>query len=256
MTVNNLPQRPIQHVIAEQGISILRNALPSQWILREISPDYGLDCEIEIVSIDGSVTGALIKAQVKATADSKMVSQIRTETIRYWLMLPIPVILIRVFNKTSKVIWLNVRWYLNEINQLESIYSTRQKSITFNFEHANILPQSIQELENLGTDHQKSVLINQEELESQAGAQFVALCLLVIGFNGEPETWLQYLRKYGSDEQIVDDYPFVVWLKHKIKEDPNFITHIKEEIIPGEYTPEREKENRKRFKEFFAQHPI
>lgn len=256
MENKHLPQRPAQHVIGEEGVSILRKSLPPQWILREISPDYGLDCEIEIIGRNGSMTGALIKAQVKATAGSEMSASIRTETVRYWLMMPIPVILIRVFINTSKILWLDVRFYLEEFNKLDSFYNTNIRSITFNFKYAHLLSQSLNQLENLGIEHQENAVMSPEEMLSQNNGHFVGVCLLVYLFNGEPENFLQYLRKYGSDEQIIDDFPFVVWLKKIIKEDHDVVNRIKEKIIPGGWNSEKEEESRKRFEELQLTKPL
>lgn len=40
-------QRPEQHLIDQDGISLLRSKLPRHWLLREYRPDYGLDFTIE-----------------------------------------------------------------------------------------------------------------------------------------------------------------------------------------------------------------
>ncbi len=41
-------KRPEQHLIDQDGISLLRSKLPRHWIFREYRPDYGLDFAIEV----------------------------------------------------------------------------------------------------------------------------------------------------------------------------------------------------------------
>src|SRR4051812_7317295 len=41
-------QRSEQHLIDAAGHDLLRSRLPSQWLLREYRPDYGLDYTLEI----------------------------------------------------------------------------------------------------------------------------------------------------------------------------------------------------------------
>ena len=49
-------KRPEQHLIDQDGISLLRSKLPRHWLLREYRPDYGLDFTIEtFTASDGQV---------------------------------------------------------------------------------------------------------------------------------------------------------------------------------------------------------
>lgn len=41
-------RRAPQHMIDEQGIALLRRLMPSNWVLREYRPDYGLDFAVEV----------------------------------------------------------------------------------------------------------------------------------------------------------------------------------------------------------------
>lgn len=59
-------KRPEQHVIDEEGSTLLRSLLPSNWILRDVSKDYGIDFELEIVD-NKIVSGNRILIQLKST---------------------------------------------------------------------------------------------------------------------------------------------------------------------------------------------
>ena len=156
-----MPQRPLTHITGDQAVLALRNALPRAWIFREPTSDYGIDGEIEIVTTTGSVTGALIKVQVKGTASSVSASKlgisVAVDSVRYWLALPVPVIIVRVTENPDSVLWLDVRQYLVEKGRLEAIYSTKQQSILFNFSNANTLPANEEKLEEIALTHQSDV---------------------------------------------------------------------------------------------------
>ncbi len=60
-----LPKRPYAHVLGEMGERFVIAHLPSEWITRQISYDYGLDLNVEKVE-NGRVTGKNFSVQVKA----------------------------------------------------------------------------------------------------------------------------------------------------------------------------------------------
>jgi hypothetical protein len=103
----DLPKRPISHVIGDQAVLVLRNSLPKEWIYREVNNDYGIDGEIEVVKADGTVTGALCKVQVKGTNSHvkllKYGISVSTDTVRYWLALPLPTIIFRIIDNHKEV---------------------------------------------------------------------------------------------------------------------------------------------------------
>lgn len=41
-------KRTISHLIDHEGITILRNLLPKEWVHREYKPDYGIDFDVEV----------------------------------------------------------------------------------------------------------------------------------------------------------------------------------------------------------------
>ena len=41
------------------------------------------------------------------------------------------------------------------------------------------------------------------------------------------DAWERYLRDAGSVQQLLDDFPFVVWLKKQLEEDPDLVNRIR-----------------------------
>ena len=165
--ISKLPKRPASHIIGERAVSALKDFLPSEWIIRNVSEDYGIDCEIEIVDEQLSVTGAIIKVQVKGTLKSLKSIQIRLATVKYWLAIPIPVILVQFVESEKKVLWLDVREYLLNTEQLKTIDITKRKSITFKFDNYELLKDTADELKELALSHQFGVEQWRSNLESQ-----------------------------------------------------------------------------------------
>lgn len=105
------PKRTRQHVIDDMAVRIVQEKLPEHWIFRTQGKDYGIDAEIEPVNIDGTVTGRIVKAQIKGHESMTFAhgiykeSGIRLETANYWLSFSLPLILFSVDVKGKKVYW-------------------------------------------------------------------------------------------------------------------------------------------------------
>ena len=55
---------------------------------------------------------------------------------------------------------------------------------------------------------------------------WVGFHVLVKVLDGNPDKWLEWLRKKGSDEQIASDFTFVFWLKEESSKDHTFLQRI------------------------------
>lgn len=225
-----LPKRPMSHIIGDQAVLALRNSLPKEWICRELNSDYGIDCEIEVVNSDGTVTGALCKVQVKGTnSDIELLKygiSISTNTVRYWLALPLPTIIVRVIDNSKQVLWINVRKYLLEAELLDTLYSTRKKTIYFNFKNAYDFQQTIKELEELITEHQIAVSNFRTDTEDRMKADFCGFSILVHLFENDPDKMIKWIRENGSYDQLINDLPFAIWVKRQSEEDPDLLNRI------------------------------
>lgn len=107
----DLPKRIDKHVTGEQAVAAVKLALPSDWICREQTSDYGIDLEIEIVS-GGQLTGQCFKAQVKGhqtidwnKGDAGFTQGIKASTKNYWSLLDSPVVLLLADTTTNGVFW-------------------------------------------------------------------------------------------------------------------------------------------------------
>lgn len=72
---NKGKKRPIQHIIGESGVDILKKLLPSEWVIREYAPDYGIDLDVELfeeMNDGGFITkGEHVLFQVKGVEEIK-----------------------------------------------------------------------------------------------------------------------------------------------------------------------------------------
>ena len=146
-----LPKRIDQHVKESDSWKILHNHIPPEWIIREVTErDYGVDCYIELVNTDKEITGDLLSGQLKGTeridwhvndhgTKEATFSGIKTETIHYWMNLPVPVFLF-VADLTERTLYFAPvkqqvrRQYTNYLNQ---------KSISFSLSHdCNFTPDT------------------------------------------------------------------------------------------------------------------
>ena len=221
-----LPHRPRSHVVGDSAINTLRAAVPQTWIVRDMQSDYGIDCEIEVVTGQGDVSAAVVKAQVKGTADpSKQSISIPIQTVRYWLALPVPVILVWVIDRNVR--WIDVRRYLLMRDRLDQLYRTSKQTVHFTFRAAPSLPGDAALLERLALDHQLDVGIMRQDEVDRAKGDFVGFILLVREFDNDPDKWLKWLREKGSLQHLEGDIAFVAWVKRQAEQDPEFLQRVK-----------------------------
>ena len=125
-------KRPLQHIMEEQSLAILKSKLPPSWIIRNIEKDYGVDLEIEIVD-QNLVTGNRIWVQLKSqqtikkssttfrlkesypeigVSDDQKLSveyipySLSTKELEYSLQCPFPLLLVLVDISSNEVFWL------------------------------------------------------------------------------------------------------------------------------------------------------
>src|SRR3972149_9893253 len=93
-------KRPRQHVEETVSFKIFSQAIPSDWIIRDITPDYGLDKSVEIVENE-KTTGKEFLAQIKATVNLRTTGntiayELKIDNVKDYLQRDIPVILVVV----------------------------------------------------------------------------------------------------------------------------------------------------------------
>jgi len=118
------PQRPKSHVIEDISFQIFSEALPDDWIIREVTKkDYGIDCYIEICE-ENCLKGKLFVAQLKSSenivmhgnGDKKYVScsGINPATMNYWYYLPMPVFLFFVNIITKDIFFQDIKRFIRK----------------------------------------------------------------------------------------------------------------------------------------------
>jgi len=142
-----LPKRPPAHIKESESWKILQNSVPSLWIVRDVSErDYGIDCYIELVSNENTVTGDLLSAQLKGTENltwkhSKTKARreakftgIKIETINYWMNSSVPVFLFVAETSSNNLYFAPIKHQVR--NQYSKYLKQGSLSFTLSEEHS------------------------------------------------------------------------------------------------------------------------
>ncbi|TKC08383.1 DUF4365 domain-containing protein [Pedobacter polaris] len=111
--------RTQNHIIEEESRLFFKSLLPSMWVCRDKSEDYGIDCEVEIFDEKGNLTGLVFWVQLKGTAsnDIKVTQQFsfKNEKLDQFRNYNLPVLIARYssMNKTIFFRWANSVYRLN-----------------------------------------------------------------------------------------------------------------------------------------------
>lgn len=93
-----MPQRPRAHQLETESRTAFESVLPSEWVYRPQSPDYGLDGDVELFE-SGRATGQRFAVQLKGTDEPEgpaaLRFPLRTDTCEYYRSLDVPVLLVR-----------------------------------------------------------------------------------------------------------------------------------------------------------------
>jgi hypothetical protein len=133
-----LPIRPREHVIESTSFKIFERWVPDHWLLRQVTErDYGIDAYVELVKLNGEVTGDLISIQLKGTekaftdnlkAGKHLFTGTEIETVNYWNNLQIPIFLFLIDIKNEVLAFANVKKHVRKN------YAAFQTQKTFSFE--------------------------------------------------------------------------------------------------------------------------
>ena len=131
--MHDLPQRPVQHIIDEQGILLLQEVFdPAHYIFHNLSSrDYGIDCFLEVVE-KGNVTGRMLSLQLKSSTqfpNKNYIKQtIQFSTCNYWFQNVMPVLLVMA-DITNRCLY-----YVDVKEQIRERYSDFSTKRNFTFE--------------------------------------------------------------------------------------------------------------------------
>ena len=126
-----MPTRARSHILDEQSIRRFGDALPSGWVYRHKSPDYGIDGEVEIFNADGSSTGLSFNVQLRGTDDAARAERVRIEVdeLNYYRSLDVPTAVVRYGSPVGSLFW---QWASNIISRVEIVEG--QKTVTYRFD--------------------------------------------------------------------------------------------------------------------------
>ena len=165
--------------------------MPSEWILRDMKPDYGLDKELTIVEGE-DVTNKVVWLQLKATEklkrNQKSISyDFETKHLRYWETCRLPVIILYWIKSKNEFYYLFAQRYINEMLSPEKPEWRNQKtvSVTFPLESKLVDTESLTALATEG-----HLYVMQQQLEREAGPG--------------PHYWLDGIPK--SDDTKLKEY--------------------------------------------------
>lgn len=107
-----MPQRPRSHVLETESKHALAAAVPTEWVVRPLDEDYGIDRTVEIF-IDGKTTGLSFHVQLKATDDVDLDKALRSlrfpvDHAEYYSALQLPVLVV-LYHAPSKQLY--ARWW-------------------------------------------------------------------------------------------------------------------------------------------------
>lgn len=150
-------ERPRQHVMEDESEHLLKSLLPSNWIIRKIDKDYGIDYEIEIVD-DVHVTGMRIWVQLKSKEEcvpkikkfnNKNINYLSysfpTKNAKYALRCGFPLILFMADLDSRNIYYLNIRDEITEMVFPKNPSWTEQETITLRVPEPNSLAKDANE---------------------------------------------------------------------------------------------------------------
>lgn len=159
------PKRTEEHIKESDSWKVLEAKTPALWIIREVTErDYGIDAYIELVTLQGEVTGNLCSIQLKGTGEIEWTKEgphinvsIPIATVNYWMGLPVPVFAILADLKTRRAFFAPVK---SQVRSRYDEYRTQKTFALSFYPHAE-----------LGTDNGTRLFVLLELLE-MCHAQF------------------------------------------------------------------------------------
>lgn len=129
--MEKLPKRPRSHILEDISRIHVKSAIVENgWVVRDVSPDYGIDFEVEILK-NGRVTGRRFSVQLKATDRTILTEtspgiRLKSSTFNYLRGRPEPVMMILYSNEDRDCMWV---WR----EQIDAAMSPGQDRMTVHF---------------------------------------------------------------------------------------------------------------------------
>lgn len=146
-------ERPPQHVAETESVKIFSQVIPSEWIIRDINPDYGLDKSVEVVE-GSAVTGKELLIQLKGTntiniTDGFVSYTLEVKNLKYYLQRDLPVVLTVVDITSRKCYWLFIQEFIYDILDQSNPQWMNQSTVTVKIPVSNELASTIPQLKDI-----------------------------------------------------------------------------------------------------------
>ena len=134
-----MSKRPRQHQLESESRIAFQASLPTRWVYREETPDYGVDASVEVFDEADESTGLRFCVQLKATdreLGDKSSVRIRPSTGEYYSSLDVPVLIVQYSSATES---LRGRWF----HEFDPYYESKGKKwLTFRLSLENDLNET------------------------------------------------------------------------------------------------------------------
>ncbi|HSX56836.1 MAG TPA: DUF4365 domain-containing protein, partial [Sphingomonas sp.] len=130
-----MSRRPRSHQVEDISGRRFEHRLPVAWVSRAVSPDYGVDREVEIFTSGGDATGLKFAVQLKATdqAESGETVTLKVSLLDYLLNYDLPAIVVR-YDATTDIL----RWQWASLISARASLKPKQRTFTHRFEAGDV----------------------------------------------------------------------------------------------------------------------
>ncbi len=166
-----MPTRSRSHQLEDISINKFQACLPDSWVCRVKDKDYGVDLEIEIFADDGSSTGLMFFAQLKATDDisAKQSVSMKVDRLNYLSSLDTPSMLVRYCDVSEEFYFM---WITNVFVQIgepttQTVTVKFSESDIWTKEVAGSIPTTVRVLRTIRSDTRRTPIGLTVELNDQ-----------------------------------------------------------------------------------------
>jgi len=201
--------------------------IPSNWVFREIYPDYGVDCEVELATTEGELTGDRLFFQVKASTLRRTSFRIPNKTLLYWNSLPAPLIFTFVHVPTGDTRFVAIPELFEAALSRDSVEKAASGTSRIDIRRGAELPKNITHLVDIALAwrirHEHAQII----CNSNPYLHIVFWLVLRDAFDWNLDSMISFIRTKGSREQLLTDLPFAYWVKDVSETDPGYLERSK-----------------------------
>ena len=215
-----LPTRPEKHVTDDKAANMFRGAvLEMGWIFRELDKDYGVDAEIEIADPLGQVTGAILRFQTSGRKAQGSSVAVKVNSLRYWMISPIPVFVVKVILGSKEIFILDVQDYVENVKHLD-LGKIESKTVSLDFSHALPQDQWVDYLAEIANNHQNAVLDLSNYTMYNPVLAYISCNRLFRQHGGDIEAMIRWYREEVPDRQLMYEFGHAVYLRERIQSEP------------------------------------